>query len=49
MDVNVYILLLFTTPFLTFGNTRKPWPEVSKPLPKHLGNGFPGVGYTAVA
>jgi hypothetical protein len=38
-----------TTTFLTFRNSRKPWPKVKKPLPKPLGIGFLGVGYTAVA
>jgi hypothetical protein len=38
-----------TTTFLTFRNSRKPWPKVQKPLPKPLSSGFPGVGYTAVA
>jgi hypothetical protein len=38
-----------TTAFLTFSNSRKPWPKVKKPLPKPLGISFLGVGYTAVA
>jgi hypothetical protein len=42
-------LQAFTTTFLTFSNSRKPWPKVQKPLPKLLSDGFLGVGYTAVA
>jgi hypothetical protein len=38
-----------TTTFLTFSNSRKPWPKEQKPLPKPLSNGLGGVGYTAVA
>jgi hypothetical protein len=38
-----------TTTFYAIGNTQKPLFIVSKPLLKPLRNGFPGVGYTAVA
>jgi hypothetical protein len=40
---------LYTTTFYAFGNVRKPLLKAPKPLPKPLRNGFPGVGYTAVA
>jgi hypothetical protein len=41
--------LMITTAFYTFSNARKPLFKAPKPLPKHLRNSFPGVGYTAVA
>ncbi|KAK2436005.1 hypothetical protein QL285_021024 [Trifolium repens] len=40
---------LLTITFLTFSNSRKPWPKEQKPLLKPLSNGLLGVGYTAVA
>jgi hypothetical protein len=47
-----YFQLIFntgTTTFFTFCNNQKPWLKAQKPLPKCISNGFPGVGYTAVA
>jgi hypothetical protein len=38
-----------TTTFYVFGNARKPLFKALKPLLKPIRNGFPGVGYTAVA